>query len=84
MFSGFALALAWPETLCKQAGSWYDYHMHYLGINKKGYYKVGHSALVLVNQSSGNCQYFDFGRYHAPHGLGRVRSERTDNDLRRV
>jgi len=82
MSSGFAIALAWPETLCKQAGALYDHLMHRARISKNGYYKVGHSALVLVDQSTGYCRYYDFGRYHAPHGLGRVRSEKTDHDLK--
>lgn len=82
MHNGFAIALAWPETLCKQAGSWYDLVMSYFGFNKNGYYAVGHSALVLTDQNKGQCHYFDFGRYHAPYGFGRVRSARTDHDLR--
>mgnify|MGYP003964711885 CR=1 FL=1 len=82
MFNGFAIVLAWPKTLCKQAGSWYDFPMHYLGISNKGYYNVGHSAVVLVDDTTQSCHYFDFGRYHAPHGYGRVRSAETDHDLR--
>jgi hypothetical protein len=78
---GFAIALAWPETLCKQAGAWYDYLLYYTGINRKGYYKVGHAAVVLVDDETQSCRYFDFGRYHAPHGYGRVRSAKTDHDL---
>mgnify|MGYP000294821574 CR=1 FL=1 len=81
MRNGFAIALAWPETLCKRAGAWYDYPLHYLKISKKGYYKVGHAAVVLIDQDDPTCHYFDFGRYHAPHGHGRVRSVKTDHDL---
>lgn len=81
MPNGFAIALAWPETACKRAGAWYDIPMHLLGVSKKGYYKVGHAAIVLVNSNTGQCYYFDFGRYHAPHGFGRVRSAQTDYDL---
>lgn len=81
MYNGFAIALAWPETLCKRAGAWYDYPLHYLKISKNGYYKVGHAAVILINQNDGHCHYFDFGRYHAPHGKGRVRSAKTDHDL---
>jgi len=81
MHNGFAIALSWPETLCKQAGAWYDFLMRYLGINKQGYYRVGHAAVVLVDDLTQQCRYFDFGRYHAPHGHGRVRSEETDSDL---
>lgn len=80
-FSGIAIALAWPQTFCKQAGAWYDRIMYLLGINASGYYKVGHAAIVLVDSSSGCCHYYDFGRYHAPHGFGRVRSAKTDHDL---
>lgn len=81
MHNGFAIALAWPETLCKQAGTWYDPLLYHVGINRKGYYKVGHAALVLVDDETGTCRYFDFGRYHAPPGYGRVRSLETDHDL---
>ncbi|MFP4119276.1 MAG: DUF6695 family protein [Candidatus Woesearchaeota archaeon] len=78
--TGFAVALAWPQNYCKQAGAWYDKIMAWLGINKNGYYKVGHAALVLVDEVGG-CHYFDFGRYSAPFKHGRVRSAHTDHDL---
>ena len=80
--NGFAIALAWPETQCKEAGAWYDGLMRMININKNGYYKVGHAAIVLVEDISRRCHYFDFGRYHAPHGHGRVRSATTDHDLK--
>jgi len=76
----YALILAWPATKCKQAGAWYDGLMHYLGFSKNGYYKVGHAGIVLINQL-GEPHYFDFGRYHAPYGNGRVRDKHTDYDL---
>ena len=79
--SGFAVAIAWPETLCKQASAWYDLPVYVYGINKRGGYKVGHAAVVLIENKTGNCFYFDFGRYHAPHGFGRVRDKETDHDL---
>lgn len=81
-YSGAAIALAWPETNCKQTGAWYDYIMKKTGFNKDGYYQVGHAAVILVHPVSGNCFYFDFGRYHAPPGFGRVRDTSTDHDLR--
>lgn len=80
--TGIAIALAWPETLCKQPGSWYDKPLLLLGINKNHYYKVGHAAVVLVSYADNSCHYFDFGRYHAPFQHGRVRSAVTDHDLR--
>ncbi|MFP4367196.1 MAG: DUF6695 family protein [Bacteroidales bacterium] len=79
---GFAIALAWPETLCKQPGSWYDGLMGTLRISKHNYYRAGHAALVLVDSKSGNCHYFDFGRYHAPYQHGRARSGITDHGLK--
>ncbi len=82
MQNGKAIILAWPETKCKQPGSWYDPMMGLIGFNQNGYYTVGHSALVLITPYSETCEYFDFGRYHAPAGYGRVRSHATDHDLR--
>ncbi len=79
--SGIAIALAWPDTYCKQAGAWYDPLMNVLKISKNNYYKVGHSALVLIKNGGTECHYFDFGRYHAPKGHGRVRNKLTDNEL---
>ena len=79
--TGFAIALAWPHTWCKQPNAWYDKLMLQLGISKNNYYRAGHAALVLVEKSSGVCHYFDFGRYHAPFEHGRVRSVHTDHDL---
>jgi hypothetical protein len=81
MSTGIAIALAWPETICKQAGAWYDGLMELLGISKNNYYKVGHAALVLIDVKSGTCHYFDFGRYHAPYGHGRVRNQLSDFDV---
>jgi len=81
MQNSLAIALAWPDTKCKQTGAWYDKPAELLGISKNNYYKVGHSAIVLINPENGNCLYFDFGRYHAPYGFGRVRDKETDFDL---
>ncbi|WP_068474002.1 DUF6695 family protein [Saccharicrinis aurantiacus] len=80
--TGFAIAIAWPDTYCKQPGSWYDPLMSFLGINKNNYYKVGHAALCLINSEDGEVLYFDFGRYHSPFKHGRVRGSITDPELR--
>ncbi len=79
--NGFAVALAWPQTLCKQPGSWYDNLMGMMGFCRQHYYKAGHAAVLLVDDTTGQCDYYDFGRYHAPFGHGRVRSAATDHDL---
>ncbi|MBW6489939.1 MAG: hypothetical protein K0B15_01980 [Lentimicrobium sp.] len=81
-YSGFAIAIAWPETYCKQPGAWYDALLNRLGISTHHYYKVGHAALVLIDKETLKCQYFDFGRYHSPFRHGRVRSEITDPGLK--
>jgi hypothetical protein len=81
VYTGFAIALAWPETYCKQPGAWYDPLMRLLGFNRGYYYRVGHAAVVLVDSRNGACQYFDMGRYHAPLAHARVRSAKTDHEL---
>ena len=83
-YSGFAIAIAWPETFCKQPGSWYDPLTLWMGINLNHYYRVGHAAVVLIDTNNKKCHYFDFGRYHAPFQHGRVRSAETDHELRMV
>lgn len=80
-YTGFAIAIAWPETYCKQSDSWYDGILHLLGMSKNYYYKVGHAALVLIDNKNNIPHYFDFGRYHAPFKFGRVRSKSTDHGL---
>ncbi|TRZ41627.1 DUF6695 family protein [Robertkochia solimangrovi] len=78
--NGFAVAVAWPDFMGKQAGSWYDPLMRFLGLNRNFHYKVGHAALVLVDQN-GRCFYFDCGRYEAPFQKGRIRDVTTDCGL---
>ncbi len=82
IYSGLAIALAWPQSYCRQAGAWYDPLMRLLGFNKGYYYQAGHAALVLVDKQTGQCLYFDFGRYHAPMGFARARSGQTDPELK--
>ena len=76
MQTDFIIALAWPEGMVSACGSWYDI---FFARNKK--YRVGHSALALVDSISGKLRYFDFGRYHAPKDFGRVRDLETDRDV---
>ena len=56
MQTDFIIALAWPEGMVSACGSWYDI---FFARNKK--YRVGHSALALVDSVSGKLRYFDFG-----------------------
>lgn len=80
-FNGMAIAIAWPEFTGKQPGSWYDAPMRWMGHNKDFQYKVGHASLILVDAVSGDCSYFDCGRYHAPFQHGRIRDVSTDPNL---
>jgi hypothetical protein len=75
MGKDFIIVLAWPEGLCEQAGSWYDKFFA-----KNGKYRVGHSALALVDSETCKIHYFDFGRYQTPDGFGRIRDTETDPD----
>jgi len=81
MHNGYGLVLAWPKTKVKQVGAWYDALMTFFGFNKNGYYKVGHAALVLINDKTRSCKYYDFGRYQSPFGYGRIRNKNTDFNL---
>ncbi len=81
MNDDLALLLAWPETYCRQTGAWYDPMMSKFGASVNGYYKVGHSAIVLIKRETGLCHYFDFGRYQTPVNFGRARDCTSDKDL---
>ena len=75
MKNDFIITLAWPEGMVAAPGSWYDKIA-----SKNGKYRVGHSALALVDSSTSKIYYFDFGRYHTPDGFGRIRDIETDPD----
>ena len=72
----FLITLAWPEGHVISSGAWYD-----LFLATNGKYRVGHSAIVLIDSDTKECHYFDFGRYHTPYNKGRVRDSETDPDI---
>ena len=76
MQKDFIIVLAWPEGMVAGAGGWYD-----KVLSTNGKYRVGHSALILVNSDTNQLNYLDFGRYHSPFGFGRVRDLETDPDI---
>ena len=76
MQNDLIIVLAWPEGMVAAAGGWYD-----KVLSTNGKYRVGHSALILVNTATNQLNYFDFGRYHSPFGFGRVRDLETDPDI---
>ena len=48
MKDGAIIILAWPEGMVCGAGAWYDRIFA-----KKGKYRVGHSAAVMINYKEG-------------------------------
>ncbi|MEE2954406.1 MAG: DUF6695 family protein [Bacteroidota bacterium] len=76
MQKDYIITLAWPEGMIASAQSWYDPFF-----SKKGKYRAGHSAIVLIKETEKKCRFFDFGRYHTPQNTGRVRDVDTDPDL---
>jgi len=76
MQNDFILVLAWPEGMVAGTGHWYDKIA-----SNNGKYRVGHSAIILIESKTKSAHYFDFGRYHTPKGYGRVRDKETDLDL---
>ena len=74
--SDFIITLAWPEGKIASVGSWYD---KILGLNRK--YKIGHTAIILINSLTKKAYYYDFGRYDTASGTGRVRNYKTDPEL---
>jgi len=76
MKNDFIITLAWPEGMVTAPDSWYDKIA-----SKNGKYRVGHSALALVDSTTSKIYYFDFGRYHTPDGFGRIRDTETDPDV---
>jgi len=82
--TGTLVVLAWPDTKVVCVGKWYDNPMRWIGAIKDGKFSAGHAAFLLINNTSGDTQYFDFGRYHTPIKYGRVRSKLTDPDIEMI
>ena len=80
--TGTIIALAWPDTKVVREGKWYDLPMKWVGAIKNEHYNAGHAALLLINNSTGETFYFDYGRYHTPIKHGRVRDRETDPDIK--
>ena len=79
--TGTILLMAYPNTFVKPSGEFICKITPYLGIGTKDYTQAGHSALCLINNKTGEINYYDFGRYITPDGFGRVRNKSTDTEL---
>ncbi|GAA4108558.1 hypothetical protein GCM10022393_04780 [Aquimarina addita] len=82
-YTGKIISLAFPDTFVRFSDEKYvNDLLQLVGLGKNGIIKAGHAALVLIENSTGNADYFDFGRYITPPGKGRVRSASTDVELK--
>lgn len=82
MNTGKIIPIAFPDTFVKYSEVGFQKTiLSAFGLGRNGYVKAGHALLLLVENNTGNIQYFDFGRYVTPYGQGRVRSVTTDAEL---
>lgn len=79
--TGTIILMAYPDTFVRPSSEFICKITPYLGIGTKDYTKAGHAALCLIENKTGNINYYDFGRYITPTGNGRVRSKKTDVEL---
>lgn len=79
--SGAIVILAYPEEFVSMIPAWYRKPMEWIGMVNEGKTCVGHSAMALIDKSTGKIHYADFGRYITPFGYGRTRMEFTDPDV---
>lgn len=79
--TGKIIVLAFPDTFVTHSNEWICKLLPLVGLGTREYIKAGHAAMVLVENETGQAQYFDFGRYVTPKGFGRVRSVVTDAEL---
>jgi len=76
-FQDSAIILTWPDATIRGDEKWMMFFKQ-IGIVKNLNFKVGHTAVVLVNHQSGDMFFYDFGRYITPRGYGRARSKDSD------
>ncbi|WP_353130633.1 DUF6695 family protein [Parapedobacter pyrenivorans] len=79
-YRDLALVIAWPDQTARGDEQWMAI-LKRVGIVKNLNFRVGHAAIVLVNQRTGLLAYYDFGRYVTPRGYGRARSAASDPRL---
>ncbi|WP_025664978.1 DUF6695 family protein [Aquimarina megaterium] len=80
-YTGKIISLAYPDTFVKHSDEPSTKVLLALGLGKHSYIKAGHAAFVLIENKTGQAEYYDFGRYITPQGYGRVRSAVTDVEL---
>ncbi len=80
--TGVLIALAYPEEFVSMIPAWYRKPMEWIGMINDDMICAGHSALALIDPSTGKIDYADFGRYITPFGKGRTRTELTDPECK--
>lgn len=80
-YNDLVIIVAWPDATMRGDERWMMFFKK-LGIVKNLNFKVGHTAVILVNSQTKDLQYYDFGRYISPRGQGRARSVESDPRLR--
>lgn len=80
--SGKLIVLAYPDTFVRMSDEWQCKLLPLIGLGTWKQIKAGHAAMVLIENKTGEANYYDFGRYVTPDGFGRVRSAITDDELK--
>ena len=81
-YTGKLISIAFPDTFVRFSDEWISRLFPVFGFGKKGMIKAGHAACILIENTTGEANYYDFGRYITPPGFGRVRSAKTDAELK--
>lgn len=76
-----AIIVAWPDATMRGDERWMMFFKK-IGLVKNLNFKVGHTAVILVDSQTKDLLYYDFGRYISPRGQGRARSVESDPRLR--
>ena len=76
-YNDFAIILTWPDATIRGDEKWMMFFKK-IGVVKNLNFKVGHTGIVLIDHRNGNMLFYDFGRYIAPRGYGRARSQFSD------
>src|SRR5690606_30501780 len=80
-YQDLVIVVAWPDATMRGDERWMMFFKN-IGIVKNLNFKVGHTAVILVDSQTKELRYYDFGRYISPRGHGRARSVESDPRLR--
>jgi len=78
---GSIIVIAYPDAFVKLSNEGVCRITPLIGMGNEHGMKVGHAALCTINHTTGDINYYDFGRYITPEGKGRVRNVHTDEEL---